>query len=146
MGPCITVGQLTSMEGSCAPDITNHTKRHKDYRKFLNTTPTEAQSYSSSWTMTSSQISTDKPTTGKESSSKQATSTTTNTTTPATALACATSTSTNNNNNHNTTNNQNNNNEGNDIDDDDNNYLNFMDNYLLGVSKSLLTANLNLFG
>ena len=34
MGPCITVGQLTSMQGSCAPDITNHTKRHKDYRKF----------------------------------------------------------------------------------------------------------------
>lgn len=34
MGPCITVGQLTSMEGSCAPDITNHTKRHKDYQKF----------------------------------------------------------------------------------------------------------------
>lgn len=34
MGPCITVGQLTSMHGSCAPDITNHTKRHKDYRRF----------------------------------------------------------------------------------------------------------------
>ena len=86
--------------------------------------------------MTSFQISTDKPTTGKEPSSKQATSTTTITTTPATALACATSTTTNNNNNHNTTNNknnnnqknnnQNNNNEDNDIDDNNNNNnLNF---------------------
>ena len=34
MGPCITVGELTHMQGSCAPDITNHTKRHKDYRRF----------------------------------------------------------------------------------------------------------------
>ena len=80
--------------------------------------------------MTSSQISTDKPTTGKEPSSKQATSTTTNTATPATALACATSTTTNNNNNHNTTNNQNNNNEGNNIDDDNNNNNNINNNYL----------------
>lgn len=34
MGPCMTVGQLTSMQGSCAPDITNHTERHKDYQRF----------------------------------------------------------------------------------------------------------------
>lgn len=34
MGPCITVGELTLIQGSCAPDITNHTKRHKNYRQF----------------------------------------------------------------------------------------------------------------
>ena len=34
LGPCITVGQLTSMQGSCAPDITNHAKHHKEYRRF----------------------------------------------------------------------------------------------------------------
>ena len=34
MGPCITVGELTLIQGSCAPDITNHTKRHKNYRRF----------------------------------------------------------------------------------------------------------------
>ena len=96
------------------------------------TTPTQEEPYSSSLTVTSSQISTDKPTTGKEPSSKQAT---TNTTTPVTALACATSTTTNNNNNHNTTNNknnnnQNNNNEDNDIDDDNNNNNNNNNNNL----------------
>lgn len=34
MGPCITVGELTHIQGSCAPDITNHTKRHKNYKLF----------------------------------------------------------------------------------------------------------------
>lgn len=34
MGPCITVGELTRIQGSCAPDITNHTKRHKNYKRF----------------------------------------------------------------------------------------------------------------
>ena len=112
------------------------TAKHPSYVKEQApaTTPTEEQPYSSSLTMTSSQISTDKPTTGKEPSSKEATSTTTNTTTPATAIACATSTTTNNNNNHNTTNNKNNNNQNNNSEDNDidnnnnnnnNNNLNF---------------------
>ena len=30
----ITVGELTHIQGSCAPDITNHTKRHKNYKLF----------------------------------------------------------------------------------------------------------------
>ena len=34
MGPCITVSGMTHLLGSCGPDITNHSKRHKDYRKF----------------------------------------------------------------------------------------------------------------
>ncbi|KAJ7375852.1 hypothetical protein OS493_038382 [Desmophyllum pertusum] len=34
MGPCITVSEMTRIEGSCGPDITNHSKRHKDYRRF----------------------------------------------------------------------------------------------------------------
>lgn len=34
MGPCITVGEITCIQGSCGPDITNHSKRHKNYRKF----------------------------------------------------------------------------------------------------------------
>ena len=34
MGPCITVSEVTRIQGSCAPDITNHSKRHKNYRKF----------------------------------------------------------------------------------------------------------------
>ena len=34
MGPCITVGELTHIQRSCAPDITNHTKRHKNYKLF----------------------------------------------------------------------------------------------------------------
>ena len=34
MGPCITMGEITRIQGSCAPDITNHSKRLKDYRRF----------------------------------------------------------------------------------------------------------------
>ena len=34
MGPCITVSEVTRIQESCAPDITNHSKRHKNYRKF----------------------------------------------------------------------------------------------------------------
>ena len=34
MGPCVTVSEVTRLQGSCAPDITNHSKRHKDYRRF----------------------------------------------------------------------------------------------------------------
>ena len=34
MGPCITVSEVTRIQGSCAPDITNHSKRHENYRKF----------------------------------------------------------------------------------------------------------------
>ena len=34
MGHCITVGKLTRIQGSCAPDITNHTKRHKNCGRF----------------------------------------------------------------------------------------------------------------
>ena len=34
MGPCITVSEVTRIQGSCAPDITNHSKPHKNYRKF----------------------------------------------------------------------------------------------------------------
>ena len=34
MGPCITVSEVTRIQGSCAPDITNHSKRHKNYRQF----------------------------------------------------------------------------------------------------------------
>ena len=34
MGPCITVSEVTRIQGSCAPDVTNHSKRHKNDRKF----------------------------------------------------------------------------------------------------------------
>ncbi|XP_078352846.1 uncharacterized protein LOC144637659 [Oculina patagonica] len=34
MGPCITVSEITRIQGSCGPDITNHSKRHKNYRRF----------------------------------------------------------------------------------------------------------------
>ena len=34
MGPCITLSDITRREGSCAPDRRNHSKRHKDYRRF----------------------------------------------------------------------------------------------------------------
>ena len=34
MGPCITRSDMTRIEGSCSPDIRNHSKRHKDYRRF----------------------------------------------------------------------------------------------------------------
>ena len=34
MGSCITVSEVTRIQGSCAPDITNHAKRLKNYRKF----------------------------------------------------------------------------------------------------------------
>ena len=34
MGPCITRSDMTRIEGSCAPDIRNHSKRHKDYKRF----------------------------------------------------------------------------------------------------------------
>ena len=34
MGPCITVSPITRLQGSCAPDIRNHSRRHKDYRQF----------------------------------------------------------------------------------------------------------------
>ena len=37
MGPCITVSPITKLEGSCAPDVTNHSRRHKDYRRFWKT-------------------------------------------------------------------------------------------------------------
>ena len=35
MGPCVTVRPITKLEGSCDADIRNHSKRHKDYQKFL---------------------------------------------------------------------------------------------------------------
>lgn len=34
MGPCITVSEVTKIQGSCAPDITNDSKCHKNYHKF----------------------------------------------------------------------------------------------------------------
>ena len=34
MGPCITVSEVTRIQGSCAPDITNHSKCHKNYKRF----------------------------------------------------------------------------------------------------------------
>ena len=34
MGQCITLSDMTCIEGPCAPDIRNHSKRHKDYRRF----------------------------------------------------------------------------------------------------------------
>ena len=34
MGPCITISEVTKIQGSCAPDNTNHSKRHKNYRRF----------------------------------------------------------------------------------------------------------------
>ncbi|KAL9977033.1 hypothetical protein ACROYT_G014395 [Oculina patagonica] len=34
MGPCITVSEITRIQGSCGPDITNHSKHHKNYRRF----------------------------------------------------------------------------------------------------------------
>lgn len=34
MGPCITVSEVTRIQGSCAPDITNHSEYHKNYRKL----------------------------------------------------------------------------------------------------------------
>ena len=33
MGPCITVSEVTRIQGQ-APDITNHSKRHKNYKRF----------------------------------------------------------------------------------------------------------------
>ena len=34
MGPCIILSDMIRLEGPCAPDIRNHSKRHKDYRRF----------------------------------------------------------------------------------------------------------------
>ena len=34
MGPCITVSEVARLLGSCGPDITKHSKRHKDYQNF----------------------------------------------------------------------------------------------------------------
>ena len=34
MGPCITISEVTRIQGSCAPDITNHSKRDKNYKQF----------------------------------------------------------------------------------------------------------------
>ena len=34
MRPCITVSEITHIQRSCAPDITNHSKRRKNYHRF----------------------------------------------------------------------------------------------------------------
>ena len=34
MGPYITISEVTRIQGSCAPDITNHSKRHNNYKRF----------------------------------------------------------------------------------------------------------------
>lgn len=34
MGPCITVSEVTRIQGSCALDINNHSEHHKNYRKL----------------------------------------------------------------------------------------------------------------
>ena len=34
MGPCITISELTTIQGTCSRVITNHSKHHKNYRQF----------------------------------------------------------------------------------------------------------------